>query len=486
MSTSTHPIIILPDSDVEDAFFFTNTPDYTSASPDYSPASPGNTASNFETESDPSEHPFEDHSAPLAILLFHDEPYMKKRARFLSFSSIDSSAPPQVFKTGESSHVTRLKHHEEQIDAILDHLDKLPLERTKHMEDKIEGLGCYRLALEPRVMSTSTHPIIILPDSDVEDAFFFTNTPDYTSASPDYSPASPGNTTSNFETESDPSEHPFEDHSAPLAILLFHDEPYMKKRARFLSSSSIDSSALPQVFKTGESSHVTRLKHHEEQIDAIPDHLDKLPLERTEHMKDKIEGLDSYFMLSYKCYRMAPRRTSTSTAPSMNQAAIRKLVVDSVIVTLEAQAATMENTDNTNRNTEQRETLIARKCSYKEFMSCQPFNFKDCKMKFATGTLTEEALSWWNSFTQPIGIEEAYKITWRLPRSIEGNVTASKPQTLEEAITITQRLMDQVTKHNSVQGTNDHKQKFDDRRTFNNNSTNSRIEGKKPSGLMLS
>ncbi|GKD40818.1 hypothetical protein Tco_1261025 [Tanacetum coccineum] len=56
-----------------------------------------------------------------------------------------------------------------------------------------------------------------------------------------------------------------------------------------------------------------------------------------------------------------------------------------------------------------------------------------------------------------------------LPRSIEGNVTASKPQTLEEAITITQRLMDQVKKHNYVQGTNDHKRKFDDRRTFTNN-----------------
>ncbi|GJZ92055.1 putative reverse transcriptase domain-containing protein [Tanacetum coccineum] len=56
-----------------------------------------------------------------------------------------------------------------------------------------------------------------------------------------------------------------------------------------------------------------------------------------------------------------------------------------------------------------------------------------------------------------------------LPRCIEGNVTSSKPQTLEEAITITQRLMDQVTKHNSVQGTNDHKRKFDDRRTFTNN-----------------
>ncbi|GJT83157.1 reverse transcriptase domain-containing protein [Tanacetum coccineum] len=227
---------------------------------------------------------------------------------------------------------------------------------------------------------------------------------------------------------------------------------------------------------------------------------------------------------------MAPKRTSTSAAPAMTQAAIRKLVADSVAAALEAQAATMANDDNTNRNTRQSGTPVARKCSYKEFMSCQPFNFK---VKFATGTLTEEALSWWNSFAQPIGIEEAYKITWSefkkllikkyyprtevkkmedefynltvkgndlktyirrfqelavlcptmvpnskklmevfiggLPRSIEGNVTASKPQTLEEAITITQRLMDQVTKHNSVQGTNDHKRKFDDRRTFTNN-----------------
>ncbi|GKD10791.1 reverse transcriptase domain-containing protein, partial [Tanacetum coccineum] len=56
-----------------------------------------------------------------------------------------------------------------------------------------------------------------------------------------------------------------------------------------------------------------------------------------------------------------------------------------------------------------------------------------------------------------------------LPRSIEGNVTASKPQTLEEAITITQRLMEQVIKHNSAQETNDHKRKFDDSRNTNNN-----------------
>ncbi|GKA79058.1 putative reverse transcriptase domain-containing protein [Tanacetum coccineum] len=73
---------------------------------------------------------------------------------------------------------------------------------------------------------------------------------------------------------------------------------------------------------------------------------------------------------------MAPKRTSTSAAPAMSQPAIRKLVTDSVAAALEAQVATMANTDNTNRNTKPRETLVARKCSYKEFMCWQPFNFK--------------------------------------------------------------------------------------------------------------
>ncbi|GJU81403.1 hypothetical protein Tco_1283768 [Tanacetum coccineum] len=131
---------------------------------------------------------------------------------------------------------------------------------------------------------------------------------------------------------------------------------------------------------------------------------------------------------------MAPKRTPTSAVPAMSQAAIRKLVADSVSAALEAQAATMTNTDNT--NTGPREAPVVRKCRYKEFMSRQPFNFKgtegaislirwlertesvflrsncteDCKVKFTTGTLTEEALSWWNSFAQRTGIEEAYKI----------------------------------------------------------------------------
>ncbi|GJS06753.1 reverse transcriptase domain-containing protein [Tanacetum coccineum] len=235
--------------------------------------------------------------------------------------------------------------------------------------------------------------------------------------------------------------------------------------------------------------------------------------------------------------RMAPKRTSTSAAPAMSQAAIRKLVADSVDAALEAQAATMANTDNTNRNTGPRETPVAIKCSYKEFMSCQPLNFKgtdfkitnfcavassmgfkqtesvflrsncteDYKVKFAIGTLTEEALSWWNSFAQPIGIEEAYKISWSefkkllikkyCPRTevkkiedefynltVKGNDLKTYIRRFKNSQFYVQlwkllpftpeREMLKLTKHNSVQGTNDHKREFYDGRTFTTNNNN--------------
>ncbi|GJU32695.1 hypothetical protein Tco_1176284 [Tanacetum coccineum] len=122
------------------------------------------------------------------------------------------------------------------------------------------------------------------------------------------------------------------------------------------------------------------------------------------HQADK-ENTCDIILISSLSYvdRMPPKRMSTSEAPTMTQAAIRKLVADSVTTALEAQAANIANTDNTTRP---REALVAR-----QSFSCSNCT-EDCKVKFATGTLTEEALSWWNSFAQPIGIEEAYKITW--------------------------------------------------------------------------
>nr|GEX34323.1 hypothetical protein [Tanacetum cinerariifolium] len=75
---------------------------------------------------------------------------------------------------------------------------------------------------------------------------------------------------------------------------------------------------------------------------------------------------------------------------------LAQLVVDSVATALETQVATMANAENANRNPEPREAPLARKCSYKEFMSCQPFDFK--------GSEGAIGLIRW--------IEEAYKITW--------------------------------------------------------------------------
>ncbi|GKF91490.1 hypothetical protein Tco_0275191, partial [Tanacetum coccineum] len=72
---------------------------------------------------------------------------------------------------------------------------------------------------------------------------------------------------------------------------------------------------------------------------------------------------------------MPPKKTSTSEALAMTQVAIRKLVADSVIAALEAQAATMANSSNPNRNTGSTGTPVIKTGNYKEFISCQTFYF---------------------------------------------------------------------------------------------------------------
>ncbi|GJW38698.1 reverse transcriptase domain-containing protein [Tanacetum coccineum] len=258
-----------------------------------------------------------------------------------------------------------------------------------------------------------------------------------------------------------------------------------------------------------------------------------------------------------------PEESETCLQHLQHQLIIRSYLVHcdcGIAAALEAQAAAMVNSDNPNRNTRPREIPVAKRGNYKEFINCQPFYFngtegvvdlirwfehtesvfsrskcaeKD-RVTFATGTLTNDALSWWNAYAQPIGIEQANRITWTelkrlltnkycpqtevkkmedefynlvvkgndlktyvrrfqelavlcpnmvsnseklmepfiggFPQSIEGNITASKPYTLEEATNIAHRLMDQIIKLDFVQETNDHKRKFEDRRnTIDNN-----------------
>ncbi|GKC22302.1 hypothetical protein Tco_1024452 [Tanacetum coccineum] len=72
---------------------------------------------------------------------------------------------------------------------------------------------------------------------------------------------------------------------------------------------------------------------------------------------------------------MPPKRTSTSAAPVMTQAAIQQLIADGIAAALEAQATALANADNLNRNTGPREIPVAKRGNYKEFISCQPFYF---------------------------------------------------------------------------------------------------------------
>nr|GEU31144.1 hypothetical protein [Tanacetum cinerariifolium] len=131
---------------------------------------------------------------------------------------------------------------------------------------------------------------------------------------------------------------------------------------------------------------------------------------------------------------MPPKRTSTSEAPAMTQAAIRQLVVDSVATALETQAATMANADNSNRNREPREAPKMEGEFYH-------LTIKGNDLKTYVRRFQELATLCPTMVSNSQKLLDAF--IGGLPRSIEGNVTASKPQTLEEAINITQRLMDQ-------------------------------------------
>ncbi|GJY05663.1 reverse transcriptase domain-containing protein [Tanacetum coccineum] len=287
-------------------------------------------------------------------------------------------------------------------------------------------------------------------DFNIEDAFSF-DFPDYIPASPDYFPASHGNTFSKSSNNS-AGLVPI----ASLTLSLFHDDPYMKVMHAY---------------------------------DAIPPPTIVPP-----------------------SLIMPPKRTSTSATPTMTQAAIRQLVADSVAAALKTQTATMENTENSNANTGPRETPVSKRGNYKEFISCQPFYYhvnggsvgasfrmlkgtksifshsncaEENKVTFATGTLTNDALSWWNAYTQPNGIEQANKITWtELKRLLTNKRFQELAVLCPNMIANTEKLMEvfigglprsikgNVTKHNSMQRTNDHKQKFDDRRNTTNNNNN--------------
>nr|GEU51045.1 putative reverse transcriptase domain-containing protein [Tanacetum cinerariifolium] len=136
--------------------------------------------------------------------------------------------------------------------------------------------------------------------------------------------------------------------------------------------------------------------------------------------------------------RMAPKRTSTSAAPAMTHATIKKLVADSVAAAQEAQAATMV------------------KKMEDEFYN---LTIKGNDLKTYVRRFQELAILC--PTTVPISEKLMEVFIGGLPRSIKGNVTASKPQTLE---TFTNNNHQNNCNNNNTNHNNDHHQQQNKRK----------------------
>ncbi|GJY07514.1 hypothetical protein Tco_0374568 [Tanacetum coccineum] len=137
MSSPNHPT-----TEIKDAFS-SNFPDFIPASLDNVPASPA-----FYAKKSPILPPT---IVPPSSMFNPQELFLPKgllSPNKHNRSSSSTSALPQEFKMGESSRKTSLERHEEQIEEILNHLDKLSLDRIEHIEDKIEGLGNGRVIIQ--------------------------------------------------------------------------------------------------------------------------------------------------------------------------------------------------------------------------------------------------------------------------------------------------------------------------------------------------
>ncbi|GKD95852.1 reverse transcriptase domain-containing protein [Tanacetum coccineum] len=134
---------------------------------------------------------------------------------------------------------------------------------------------------------------------------------------------------------------------------------------------------------------------------------------------------------------MPPKRTSTSAAPVVTQAAIWQLVVDSVASALEVQVATMARAIGLIRWFKQTESVFSRSNCTEDYkvkfatevkkMEDEFYNLvvKENDLKNYARRLQELAVLCPNMVRNTKKLMKAF--IGGLPRSIEGNVTASKP-----------------------------------------------------------
>ncbi|GJT46849.1 putative reverse transcriptase domain-containing protein [Tanacetum coccineum] len=132
--------------------------------------------------------------------------------------------------------------------------------------------------------------------------------------------------------------------------------------------------------------------------------------------------------------------TDTHTTTSVTNAQIQAMINEGVTAALAARDATRNGDDSHTSGTGARRPVqVARKCTYPDFLKCQPLNFKGtegvvgltqwfekmesvysisnctvaCQVKFATCTLQGNALTWWNSHVKTTTPEAAHAMPWR-------------------------------------------------------------------------
>nr|GEZ02127.1 putative reverse transcriptase domain, ribonuclease H-like domain, aspartic peptidase domain protein [Tanacetum cinerariifolium] len=232
----------------------------------------------------------------------------------------------------------------------------------------------------------------------------------------------------------------------------------------------------------GESSHESTLEQQGKQIEEILNHLDELPLDRIEQIEDDVEGLASTMSqasirkLVADSVTTALETQTTIMAKAGNP--IRNTRPIEIPVAKRGNYKEFISCQLFYFNGMEGVVGLIRWFERTELVFSRSNCAEENKVAFATGTLTNDALLLKNKYYPRTEIkkmeDEFYNLSLKgndlknyvrrfqelvvlcpnmvpnnekllevfidgLPKSIKGNVTASKPQTLEEAINIVQR-----------------------------------------------
>nr|GEY65302.1 putative reverse transcriptase domain-containing protein [Tanacetum cinerariifolium] len=153
-------------------------------------------------------------------------------------------------------------------------------------------------------------------------------------------------------------------------------------------SFSIYTPTPPQIFEIGKSSIKMHLKHHEKQIEDILNYLEELSFHRIEKMEEIL--VNGWMIIQRDFDELKTELKKNASQKDIN---------------------ICNNNHDSGCHQEIRAVGLIRWFERTESV----FSCSNCaeenKVTFATGTLTDDALSWWNAYAQPIEIEQANKIT---------------------------------------------------------------------------